>query len=117
MACAGLVALGVYDHFQRSWTITRNFPVAGRLRWLFYRLRPYLYAYIVEDDLHGTPYPYEARNLIHARARGEVDTHPFGTERDLEEATHHWVSHSIAPAAEAERDPRVTVGSSQCTKP
>ncbi|MDN6296392.1 MAG: glutamate synthase-related protein [Halomonas sp.] len=39
------------------------------MRWLFYVLRPYLRAYIVEDDLEGTPYNYEARSLIHARPR------------------------------------------------
>lgn len=112
-----VAALGIHDYFQRQWVIIRNFPVAGRIRWLAYRLRPYLYAYIVEDDLHGTPYPYQARNLIHARARGEVDTHPFGTERDLEEPTYHWVSHSVTPAAEPEAHPRVEVGSRQCGRP
>src|SRR5690554_5386090 len=37
-----VVALGLFDYFQRSWVITRNYPVAGRLRWVFYMLRPYL---------------------------------------------------------------------------
>lgn len=108
-----VVALGLYDFFQRDWTITRNFPVAGRIRWLFYKLRPYLRAYIVEDDLTGTPYSFEARNLVHARARGETDTHPFGTERDVEGEEYHWVSHSIAPEAHPDKSPRVTVGNEQ----
>jgi hypothetical protein len=80
-----VLLLGIYDWSQRRWTIIRNYPVAGRIRWLFYSLRPFLHAYIVEDDLHGMPYSFEARNLIHARARGETDTHPFGTERDTSE--------------------------------
>ncbi|PHP66673.1 FMN-binding glutamate synthase family protein [Zhengella mangrovi] len=112
-----VVALGLYDWFQQSWTITRNYPVAGRIRWLFYDLRPYLRAYIVEDDLHGTPYSFEARNLVHARARGETDTHPFGTERDLESDTYHWVGHSIAPEPDPDTHPRVTVGNSQSSRP
>ena len=89
--------IGLYDYLQSQWSITRNFPLAGRIRWLGYRLRPFIRAYAVEDDLHGTPYPYEARNLIQSRARGEVNTHPFGTERDVEEGSYHWIGHSIAP--------------------
>ncbi|WP_111430563.1 FMN-binding glutamate synthase family protein [Rhodobacteraceae bacterium DSL-40] len=115
--CLAVVLLGVYDRMQTHWTITRNYPVAGRIRWLFYKLRPYLRAYIVEDDLHGTPFPFEARNLVHARARGETDTQPFGTERDPDDEEYHWIGHSIAPEPEPETDPRVMVGGSQCTKP
>lgn len=112
-----VVALGLYDYFQKRWTITRNYPVAARLRWLFYDLRPFLRAYIVEGDLEGKPYPYEARNLVHARARGETDTHPFGTERDVAGEEYQWVNHSIAPADDPDTDPRVTVGNEQCAKP
>ena len=102
LVCLAVVLLGVYDWTQKRWTITRNYPVAGRIRWLFYELRPYLRAYIVEDDLHGTPFSFEARNLVHARARGETDTHPFGTERNVQGEDYHWVGHSIAPEANPE---------------
>jgi len=112
-----LIAIGLYDWFQSDWTITRNFPVAGRIRWLFYDLRPYLRAYIVEDDLSGTPFSFEARNLVHARARGETDTHPFGTERDTDGETYHWVMHSIAPEPEPDENPRIEVGNDQTAKP
>lgn len=112
-----VIAIGLYDWFQADWTITRNFPVAGRIRWLFYKLRPYLRAYIVEDDLGGTPFSFEARNLIHSRARGETDTHPFGTERDTDRDTYHWIMHSIAPTPEPDKDPRVEVGNEQTGKP
>ncbi len=112
-----IIALGVHDWFQKRWTITRNYPVAGWIRWLFYDLRPYLHAYIVEDDLEGTPYNYEARSLIHARARGQTDTHPFGTERDVASQEHRWIQHSIAPHPDPDRSPRVRVGSDQASKP
>ncbi|MDQ2094024.1 FMN-binding glutamate synthase family protein [Rhodalgimonas zhirmunskyi] len=112
-----VLALGVYDFTQRKWTITRNYPVAGRIRWLFYKLRPFLRAYVVEGDLEGKPFSYEARNLVHARARGETDTHPFGTERDVEAEEYRWINHSIAPARDPDDDPRVIVGNAQCAKP
>lgn len=113
----GLAGLGLYDYLQPRWTITRNYPVVGRIRWFFYWLRPFLRAYIVEDDLHGTPFSFEARDLVHARARGISDTHPFGTERDTDLETHHWFSHSIAPEAEPDPSPRVVVGNEQASKP
>ncbi|KEP69377.1 glutamate synthase [Thioclava dalianensis] len=113
----GLFALGLYDYFQTRWTITRNYPVAARFRWLFYDLRPFLRAYIVEGDLEGKPFSYEARNLVHARARGETDTHPFGTELDVESEEYAWINHSIAPNDDPDTSPRVSVGNAQCAKP
>jgi glutamate synthase domain-containing protein 2 len=112
-----IVALGIYDVSQRRWTLTRNYPVAARIRWLFYDLRPYLRAYIVEGDLEGAPYSIEARNLVYARARGETDTHPFGTELDVAADEYEWLTHSIAPASSADKDPRVTIGGPQCQRP
>lgn len=112
-----VILLGLYDWRQKTWTITRNYPVAGRIRWLFYQLRPYLRSYIVEDDLSGTPFSFEARNLVHARARGETDTQPFGTERNTDAADYHWLMHSIAPATEIDPHPRVDVGNGQTRQP
>lgn len=112
-----IIGLGVHDWFQKRWTIARNYPVAGWMRWLFYDLRPYLRAYIVEGDLEGTPYNYEARSLIHARARGKTDTHPFGTERDTASQEYRWFQHSMAPHPEPDRSPRVSVGNDQTRQP
>jgi glutamate synthase domain-containing protein 2 len=112
-----IIILGLHDWFQTSRTIIRNYPVAGRIRWLFYDLRPFLRAYIVEDDLSGTPYSFDARNLIHARARGQTDTHPFGTERDTNSYEYHWISHSIVPEPDPDLSPRVMVGNEQTGKP
>ncbi len=117
VACVLIVALGVYDWFQPRWTLTRNFPVAARIRWLFYDLRPYLRSYIVEGDLDGTPFNLEARRLVHARARGETDTQPFGTERDTTAENYQWLSHSIAPAAQPDTSPRVKVGNQHTGRP
>lgn len=112
-----VLVLGIYDWSQKQQTITRNYPVAARIRWLFYDLRPYLRAYIVEDDLNGTPFSFEARNLVHARATGRTDTHPFGTERHTDDARYHWLAHSIQPAENVDQSPRVMVGNEQTSKP
>ncbi|MEJ2591155.1 MAG: FMN-binding glutamate synthase family protein [Candidatus Thiodiazotropha sp.] len=112
-----ILVLGLYDMTQTRWTIIRNYPVAGRLRWLFYDLRPFLRAYIVEGDEEGQPYSYEARRLVYARAEQTSDTHPFGTELDLDAVAYTWLTHSIAPGKEPEQRPRVEVGGPQCDQP
>lgn len=117
LIAAALVALAAYDWFQTEYSITRNYPVVGRIRWLFLQLRPYLRAYIVEDDLHGTPYSFEARNLISHRAQGKNDTKPFGTERNTDDEEYNWVCHSMAAEANPDPSPRVTVGNEQTSKP
>ncbi len=112
-----LTALGWYDMTQTRWTILRNYPIAGRLRWLFYDLRPFLRAYIVEDDEEGKPYSYEARRLVYARARKTSDTHPFGTELDVDAIAYRWMTHSIAPEVRPEIKPTIQVGGPQCKQP
>ncbi|QID19123.1 FMN-binding glutamate synthase family protein [Nitrogeniibacter mangrovi] len=112
-----LLLVGLRDLAQRGWTITRNYPITGHLRTFFYWLRPYLRSYIVEDDLTGTPYSYDARNLVHARARGRTDTQPFGTERNTDDHDHHWITHSIVPHPAPDTSPRVQVGNAQTRRP
>lgn len=112
-----IVVLGVFDMIQPRFAITRNYPFAGRIRWMFYVLRPFLRQYIVESDLEGTPFSYEARNLVKARAKGEPDTQPFGSERPMDQDGYHWMSHSIAANGEPDLDPRVEVGNKQCKQP
>ncbi|MCP1198691.1 FMN-binding glutamate synthase family protein [Notoacmeibacter sp. MSK16QG-6] len=111
------VATGLYDMFQKRHTITRNYPIAARIRWLAYDLRPYLRAYIVEGDLEDTPYSVQARNLVYARARGHGGTIPFGTELEVGKAGYGWLDHSIAPCEAPDHHPRVDIGGEQCAKP
>ena len=118
LAVAGpLALLGLYDRFQRRFTLTRNYPIAARLRWLFYDLRPYLRAYIVEGDQEGKPFSQEARNLVYNRSLGRPDTLPFGTMRNTYADDYEWLSHSIIPLEQVDTHPRVTVGNAQCAQP
>ena len=112
-----LLALGIYDFFQRKLTLTRNYPVAAHIRWLFYDLRPYLRQYIVEGDLEGKPFSFEARNLVDSRARGTAEAHPFGTELDVEASGYSWINHSIKPAENPDKSPRTLIGTDQCKHP
>ena len=54
-----VVGLGVYDLLQTRHTIRRNFPVGGRLRYLFEAFRPELQQYFVESNASGRPFSRE----------------------------------------------------------
>lgn len=112
-----LWTLALVDFFQTHHSLRRNYPVSARFRWFFEWLRPFLRAYIVESDLDGRPFSHDERSLVYARAKGEVDAHPFGTELDVYSDEYEWLTHSIAPTSHAPRETRVHVGTDQCSRP
>ncbi|APZ43579.1 FMN-binding glutamate synthase family protein [Acidihalobacter ferrooxydans] len=112
-----LLGLGLHDMWQQRSALLANYPVAARFRWLALDLRPFFRAYMVEDDEEGKPYSYEARRLVYERAERASSTHPFGTELDPYAEEFVWISHSMAPVAEPEKDPRVRIGSEQAGSP
>ncbi|WP_432768692.1 MAG: FMN-binding glutamate synthase family protein [Sphingopyxis sp.] len=112
-----LLGLALYDMVQREHSLRRNYPLIARVRWLFEALRPFLYAYVVESQLEGRPFARSERDLVYARAKGDLDAHPFGTELDVYSDEYEWMSHSIVPKMETDRTQRVTVGGAQCTRP
>ena len=67
-----LILLGLNDYFQKSHAIRRNFPLIGRLRYLFESIRPELQQYFVESDIDGRPINRVDRNVIYQRAKGDV---------------------------------------------
>ncbi|WP_083733825.1 FMN-binding glutamate synthase family protein [Sphingopyxis sp. KK2] len=112
-----LLGIALYDAVQSHHSLRRNYPLIARVRWLFEALRPFLYAYIVESPLDGRPFARTERDLVYARAKGDLDSHPFGTELDVYSDEYEWMSHSMAPAIAPDRTRRVAVGSSQCSQP
>jgi glutamate synthase domain-containing protein 2 len=117
IATLPLLAVAAWDFVQDSHTLRRNYPLLARLRWAMEDLRPYLRAYVIEGDLEGRPFNHDERALVYARAKGELDSHPFGTELDVYSDEYEWLSHSIVPNEEAPADWRCMVGSAQCSKP
>ncbi|MEM7441862.1 MAG: glutamate synthase-related protein [Pseudomonadota bacterium] len=112
-----LLAVGAFDRNQTRHSLRRNFPLLARFRWLFEDLGPFMRQYIVEDDLSGRPYSRMDRALIYARAKGDEDAHPFGTELDVDAIEYQLMSHSIKPVDKATEPFRVDVGGPQCDKP
>ncbi len=112
-----LLTLAIYDFLQRRHTLWRNYPLLAHIRWIMEDLRPYARAYFVEGDLEGRPFNHDERALVYARAKGELDSHPFGTELDVYSDEYEWLGHSIVPKEDAPKEWRTTVGTEQCAKP
>ncbi len=114
-----LCVLGLYDAFQTKHTIRRNFPLFGRLRYVMETIRPGIRQYFIESDTDGTPFNRLLRSQIYARSKGQTETTPFGTQLNVYEEGYEWVNHSIQAidAHSLPQNPRVRIGSQQCTKP
>ena len=114
---AGALALALWDLFQTEHTLRRNYPLVARIRWIMEDLRPFAQAYIVEDDLEGRPFSHQERALVYARAKGDLDKHPMGTELDVYSDEYEWVGHSIAPSENVPDHWTVAVGTDTCAQP
>lgn len=109
--------LGIWNYFQPSHTLMRNYPILAHIRWTFEALRPFLRQYIVEDDHSGRPYSRHQRSLVYERAKDTIDAQPLGTDLDVYGDEYELLSHSIAAKKIDDTDFRIKVGGSQCPRP
>ena len=114
---AGLSVLGVFDLRQTKSSVLRNYPVIGHLRFMLEKIRPEIRQYFLESDVEATPFSRSQRSLAYARAKGETDKRPFGTQMDQNATGHEWLNHSMAPSLIASHDFRLTIGGPGCTQP
>ncbi|WP_460577113.1 FMN-binding glutamate synthase family protein [Flavobacterium koreense] len=114
-----LILMGLYDMYQSKKTIRKNFPLLGRMRYLLEGLGPEIRQYFVETDLEGKPFNRLQRSIVYQRSKKESDSMPFGTQLDVYEDGYEWINHSIRaiPFSKVNENPKVHIGSSQCTKP
>lgn len=114
-----VVYIGVADMLQTRQSIKRNFPLFGRLRYVFEDLRPKIQQYFVESDTDGSPINRIDRSVIYQRAKKQIDTTPFGTQLNVYAEGYEWMSHSIVPVDfhKVDHSPRVLVGNKDCKQP
>lgn len=112
-----LLGLGTYDMLQTKQAIRRNFPLLGHGRYLLESIRPEINQYFVESDTDGAPIPRNLRSLVYQRAKGALDTVPFGTQLNLYEPGAEWLTHSLAPAKVHHEAPRLLIGADTCRQP
>jgi len=112
-----LVLVGIHDSLQRKHTVLRNFPVAGHVRYFLEMVRPEIQQYFIENNIDAFPIEREFRSIVYQRAKGELETRPYGTQRDVYRVGYEWASHSIAAQPAADEAPRVRIGSADCRQP
>lgn len=114
----GLTLTGLYDLAQPLHSVRRNYPLIGRLRWLFEEIRPEIRQYLIEGDQEQTPFSRSQRSLVYARAKNEISERAFGTLIDVYENGYEFIAHSTRPAPAA--DPatfRIPIGGDDCLQP
>ncbi len=111
-----LFIVGLIDMYQPKKAVLKNFPVIGRFRYMFESIRPEIQQYFVENNTDGTPLSREYRNIVYQRAKLELDTLPFGTQRDVYKIGYEWINHSMYPSKIDPEKLRVTIGGPDCDK-
>ena len=114
---AALSAVGVHDVLQTRHAILRNYPILGHMRFLFEFIRPEIRQYFIENESEAAPFSRAQRSLVYARAKGQSDKRPFGTQLDVDQAGYEWLTHSMAPTTIASHQFRTRVGNSACSQP
>jgi glutamate synthase domain-containing protein 2 len=109
--------LGLWDMTQRTHAVLRNFPIIGHGRYLLELIRPEINQYFVESNTDGTPFNREQRSVVYQRAKGVLDTLPFGTQMDVYQPGYEWIEHSMRAKHLHGDPPRVTVGGPDCKQP
>jgi hypothetical protein len=112
-----LIFLGIYDMYFSKHTLLRIYPVVGHLRYVMEAIRPEIQQYFIESNINGRPINREFRELVYQRAKGVLDTRPFGTQFEVYRNGYEWVNHSLVPKPVVEHDPRIRFGGNDCTKP
>ena len=110
-------SVGLYDTFQARHAIRRNFPLLGHFRYLMEKIRPEIQQYFIESNTDGVPLSREVRSVVYQRAKGQLQTLPFGTQHDVYEPGYEWMDHSLAAHAPHHEEQRIRLGEARCTKP
>lgn len=111
------VGVGFYDLFQNKHAIKRNFPLLGRLRYVFEMIRPEINQYFVESNTDGAPINRENRSIVYQRAKKVIDSLPFGTQLDVYGFGYEFVGHSMRATHVPVDSLRVTMGGKDCLQP
>lgn len=114
---APVVILGLYDSLQRHHTVLRNFPVIGHLRYALEVIRPEIQQYFIESNIDAFPIEREFRSLAYQRSKGQLETRPYGTQRDVYRVGYEWAGHSVDAHEPPDEAPRVTIGGAACRRP
>ena len=117
MLFAFLTVVGIHDLQQTHHAILRNYPIIGHIRFMLETIRPELRQYFLESETEAAPFSRAQRSLVYARAKGQSDKRPFGTQLDVKTVGYEWLTHSISPSHIEGSDFRVHIGGASCQQP
>ena len=113
----GILLVVTYDTIQSKHSLRKNFPLVGRLRYLFEAIRPEFRQYFFEGELDGKPFNRRQRSIVYQRAKNQKQTISFGMQDDPNRIGYEWAAHSVYPKKVNKEDLRVWVGNDQCQQP
>lgn len=107
---AGLALLYWIDRRQSQHAVLRNFPILGRLRYLFEHVGPELRQYFFDADREGKPFSRDEYRSIVLAGKYLKTLISFGSKRDFEEPG-WYVRNALLPTLLEEmvavREPRI----------
>lgn len=116
-ACAAGVIF-IIDKTQTRHAIRRNYPLIGRFRYLFEQVGEFFRQYFFAMDREEMPFNRAERAWVYRAAKGEDNTVPFGSTRDLRQPGTAIFVNAVFPLQDEETcaTSSVTVGA-QCRLP
>ncbi|MAB12846.1 FMN-binding glutamate synthase family protein [Parvibaculum sp.] len=86
LAFLAVIVVYVIDRTQTTHAIRRNYPVIGRLRYVFEALGEYFRQYFFAMDREELPFNRAQRSWVYRAAKGVDTTVAFGSSRDIRPA-------------------------------
>lgn len=81
--------------FQKSHTISHNFPIVGHLRYWLESIGPEMRQYFVANNREELPFNRIERGWIYASAKRENNYEGFGTDRDVYAHQHIFIKNQM----------------------
>jgi glutamate synthase domain-containing protein 2 len=121
----GLILIGIIvfwfiqDITQKKHSILRNYPVIGRLRFLFEKQGEYFRQYFFSGDRDEMPFNRATRTWVYKNAKNEGGIVGFGSTNDLREPGSIIFVNVAFPVLERDRlpTPSLTIGDGYCEHP
>ena len=118
IALITVAILYVIDRTQTRHAVRRNFPVIGRLRYVFENLGEFFRQYFFAMDREEMPFNRAERSWVYRAAKGVDSTVAFGSTRDLRPAGTILFSNCAYPPLDgASESTRAIVVGPHCRMP
>lgn len=90
-----LLIIAIRDVFQKSHTISHNFPIVGHFRYMLESIGPELRQYFVANNREELPFNRIERGWIYASAKHQNNYEGFGTDRDIYAHQHIFINNAM----------------------